>query len=218
MGCIIELFVSKHVRTVYYFTSLSFLFFSFFFFVLFYEYQGNLQVPKDQKIIDFVDSLYNIWLEQETMKLNPKCLTKQPVQELMFNVSPSMDYLTDISAHQYLPQHSFDHFFEGFSTDSIPSDDPPAFDSSSKYGSQKFYESEKSVGITDNYLFGEKMDFIPNCSELIGEEEENLKVFKISETEQHKSKNLIAERNRRHRLKDRIHSLRSLVPKITKVG
>ncbi|MCL7024333.1 hypothetical protein MKW94_011817 [Papaver nudicaule] len=164
-------------------------------------------VPRDENIIHFVISLYNTTLEQQTMN---------SIQHFLPSFPPLVDGLNGIPVHQYLPvttQHNFDPSYEGSSTGSIPSDDPASFDSSFNYSSQSLCASTQSGGIVGNYLLG--MDLMPSFSSgLIEENEEHLKV---PGPEKHKSKNLIAERNRRTKLKERIHCLRSVVPKISKM-
>ncbi|KAI3970486.1 hypothetical protein MKX01_024133 [Papaver californicum] len=167
-------------------------------------------VPRDQNIIDFVISLYNnTTLEQQTMN---------PIQDFHPSFPPLVDGLNGIPVHQYLPittQHNFDSSYEGSSTGSIPSDDPAPLDSGFNYSSQSFCASTQSGGIVGSYLFGQNMDLMPSCSS--GLMEENEEHLKVAGPEKHKSKNLIAERNRRTKLKERIHCLRSVVPKITKM-
>nr|WIE96191.1 basic helix-loop-helix transcription factor [Loropetalum chinense var. rubrum] len=48
-------------------------------------------------------------------------------------------------------------------------------------------------------------------------EKDNVKVIQRPENEHYQSKNLILERNRRNRIKDRLFALRALVPKISKM-
>ncbi|KAI3871939.1 hypothetical protein MKX03_018015 [Papaver bracteatum] len=169
-------------------------------------------VPRDQNIIDFVISLYNTTLEQQTMN---------QFQDFLPSFPPLMDELKGIPVHQYLPattQHNFDRSYEGSSTGLIPSDDPASLDSGFNYSSQSLCASTQSGGggIIGSYLFGQNMDLMPSCSSgLMEENEEQLKA--VAGPEKHKSKNLIAERNRRTKLKERIHCLRSVVPKITKM-
>ncbi|KAI3976261.1 hypothetical protein MKX01_021803 [Papaver californicum] len=166
-------------------------------------------VPRDQNIVDFVISLYNTTLEQQTMN---------PFQDFLPSFPPLVDDLNGIPVHQYLPittQHNFYPSYQGSSTGSISSDDPASLDSGFNYSSQSFCASTQSGGIVGSYLFGQNMNLMPSCSS--GLMEENEEHLKVAGPEKHKSKNLIAERNRRTKLKERIHCLRSVVPKITKM-
>nr|WIE96052.1 basic helix-loop-helix transcription factor [Loropetalum chinense var. rubrum] len=161
--------------------------------------------PKDQKIIEFVlAQCSTVSLDQEAeivQSYNDASLnehTLNPILVKHINFIPKLQFLPPITQPSSYPS------FQGSSTTSIPAKENPSFDSGSDNLSPQTYLNQsidKSLG-SYKAKYSEKLS-----NQHMGPENEH-----------YQSKNLILERNRRNKIKDRLFALHALVPKISKMN
>ncbi|KAL3517891.1 hypothetical protein ACH5RR_020480 [Cinchona calisaya] len=180
-------------------------------------------VPKNQHIIDFILAQY-ISVELETM-VSHSCtelsvvepLYKPFLDDCFNNLQPSICDLDSVSDTQLVS--SFHPSLEGSSTSSNPPKDCQLVNASPGLVSCNT-SPEKSSG---RYLGNLNLKKMKDASCGFGsakwaaETNDNLKGRKKTDKENYHSKNLITERNRRHRINHGLLTLRSLVPNISKM-
>ncbi|GAV81288.1 HLH domain-containing protein/bHLH-MYC_N domain-containing protein [Cephalotus follicularis] len=184
-------------------------------------------IPKDQQIIELVSAYCNIPLEQENMiaqSYTKGILTKQQLdpllEESLQNLAPPLHLLSFIPRIQFhLPHTQFNTLpsLEGSSRGSSPLNEHPSFDSHSSYacvsGSLK-----QSIGRSSVSKRPKQHDYVLELERRsLRAAKDNLKAMQRPDKGQWKSKNIVTERNRRERIRDGLFTLRSLVPKISKM-
>ncbi|GMY26230.1 transcription factor bHLH90 [Fagus crenata] len=196
VGGLIELFVAKHI-------------------------------PKDQKIIDFITAQFKVCLDQEAMSvwncaneiLNEHNLDPLPwpLSLQLLNVNPGIQVLSSANQSSSYPS------VEGSSSGSNPSSESPSLDLNSGYISlcdsmkQSIGKSSGSkMPKCDESSLKPQTNLALNCGNVVEEEKE--KVIQKPERQKFRSKNLVTERNRRMRNKEGLFTLRTLVPKISKMN
>ncbi|XP_059447574.1 transcription factor bHLH90 isoform X2 [Corylus avellana] len=188
-------------------------------------------IPKDQKIIDLITTKCDLSLDQGAMsacsytsltlnenhldQLSEEYLQHWPLTLHLLSSNPKIQVLPPVTQSSSYPSA------EGSSSSSNPSNDCPLFDLNSDYinlhgsvkqsigqssGSKKNKQNESSLK--------RQADLVSHCGNMIENGEGN--VIKKPDRRFH-SKNLVTERKRRNRIKDGLFTLRSLVPKITKM-
>ncbi|XP_041013604.1 transcription factor bHLH90 [Juglans microcarpa x Juglans regia] len=189
-------------------------------------------IPKDQKFIELITAQCTISFEQEAMGAwsyaNPNLSDNHldPVREDYLPNWPLPLHLPSLNPRiQALPPviHSSSYpCVDRSSSGSNPSHEYPSLDLDScqislhgainqsigkSSGSKKAKYSQCSLK--------RRTGSIANGRNMV--ENDETKVIKKQEREQYHSKNLVTERNRRNRIKDGLFTLRSLVPKISKM-
>lgn len=191
------------------------------------ELFSSKNIPRDQKITEFIASQCNITMEQDS-------ITTQSYSNMSFNVqphdpSPGEQYLNNwrapfdaIKLFPRLPflspvsQLNYRPTLEGSSTGSNPPNEHSiSFNSGSVRVSPNVSVNRTIGEYPTNDKSNKKRNLSPTQDHLA--ETEKLKSNQRIEREQYHSKNLVTERNRRRRIKDGLFTLRSLVPKISKM-
>lgn len=186
-----------------------------------------LQIPKNQQIIDFILAQH-ISAELETMDSHgclessvvepiykpflDDCFSNLPASVRDLNCMPNLQFSTLVSKSSFHPS------FEGSSTGSNLPKNYQLLSMGSGVASCTA-SPEKSSGRYPGNLNSRKMKD-ESCGfgrAKLATESDNLKGRKKTEIETYHSKNLITERNRRHRINHGLLTLRSLVPNISKV-
>ncbi|KAG7974812.1 hypothetical protein I3843_06G066300 [Carya illinoinensis] len=189
-------------------------------------------IPKDQKFIELITAQCNISFEQEAIGAwsyaNPNLSDNHldPERE---------DYLTNWSLPLHLPRlnPSIQALLPVIPSSSYPCVDRSSSGSNPSHGypSLDLDSCQLSLHGTINKSIGKSSDSkkvkysqcslkrrtgtIANGRNMV--ENDETKVIQKKEREQYHSKNLVTERNRRNRIKDGLFTLRSLVPKISKM-
>ncbi|XP_052205413.1 transcription factor bHLH90 isoform X2 [Diospyros lotus] len=190
------------------------------------------QIPRDQKIIDLVADQCKITMAQKATSAQDHSamrLNAQPHDaEYSNNRLSHLQYLNlfpGLPIHSRVSQPGAYPVLEGSPASSNPSNEHFSMDSCSGHPSPNVSVSEStrkhptlkrpisSRDMPVKQEFGFLVESTPN--HLV--ERENLKSRLSLEREQHQSKNLITERNRRKRIRNAHFALRALVPKITKM-
>lgn len=167
-------------------------------------------------------SLYNLHMEGETKSaqictnVSPNDLLEALPEEYMHKPPPSLHLLSSHPTLQVFPPVTQSRSYtsvEGSSSSSNPSNECPMFDSNC---GPPFKQSKKSSGSKNPECNKKWQNQEKECDVVI--QNHTAEVVQKKENEKFHSKNLVTERNRRNRIKDGLFTLRSLVPKITKVG
>lgn len=152
--------------------------------------------------------------------VSPNDLLDAMPEEYMQKLPPSLHLLTFNPRLQVFPPvtHSGSYTsVEGSSSSSNPSNEHSMFDSNCGL---PFKQSKKSSGSNDRECnkkwLNQQNGLVSSCG--VVKQNHTAKVIRKKGNENYQSKNLVTERNRRNRINDRLLTLRSLVPKITKVG
>ncbi|KAM7468653.1 hypothetical protein LguiB_016215 [Lonicera macranthoides] len=185
------------------------------------------RVPKDQNLIEYINSQYKASMEHEAMivlsctnirRLNEKPRDFSPNEysdkSLQYkNFVPKLQNLLPVSHPTTYPS------FEGSSPASTLSDEHPSLKSGSAPLSQDTSPTQSIEKPKCNVKISPKRrsESVLGCANGPIDHKDNRKVKQKTEREQYQSKNLITERNRRNRIKDGLFALRALVPKITKM-
>lgn len=186
----------------------------------------KFQVPKDQNLIEYINSQYKASVEHEAIivlshtniRLNEKPRDSSPNEYLdkslqYKNFVPKLQNLLPVSHPTTYPS------FEGSSPASTLSDEHPSLKSSSAPLSQDTSPTQSIEKSNCNVKISPKRsESVLGCANGPIDHKDNRKVKQKTEREQYQSKNLFTERNRRNRIKDGLFALRALVPKITKVS
>ncbi|KAH7570287.1 hypothetical protein JRO89_XS05G0081800 [Xanthoceras sorbifolium] len=189
--------------------------------------------PKDQKIIDFVVAQCNASTDQVTtarsyanMSLNERRCLDPCIEDNLRNYPSSFQLLTLIPSIQNLhPATPFNTHpsYEGSSIASNPSTEHPSFDSNYSYATQNEPLKQSIIESSgcdkpkydDKNMLREQTELVLGCNNKVVTR--NKKAIQRPGRENCQSKNLVTERNRRNRIKDGLFTLRSLVPKISKM-
>ena len=191
-------------------------------------YYSSFQIPKDQTIIDLITAKCDLSdLDQGAMstsltldenhldQLSEEYLQHWPLTLHLLSSNPKIQVLPPVTQSSSYPSA------EGSSSSSNPSNDCPLFDLNSDYinlhgfvkqsigqssGSKKNKHNESSLK--------RQADLVSHCGNMVENDEGNVIQKPVRRFH---SKNLVTERKRRNRIKDGLFTLRSLVPKITKV-
>lgn len=159
------------------------------------------QIPRDQKIIDYVCARFRGPPKQESMVMESSNQENSPpslhYQNLAHQISQPTNYssfegsstCSSLSNEPQLVQLGHDHVLSGVSLEK------PGKDYVGSSGENPRLRRKRYTGST-----------LTDCTEIVGTKKGPFK-----------SKNLETERNRRKRIKDRELALRALVPNITKV-
>ncbi|CAL5338327.1 unnamed protein product [Camellia sinensis] len=180
------------------------------------ELFSTKHIPKDEKIVDFITSQFNINIKRESVTAQSYSttlnLSKQPhdplVGEYFNSFIPRLPFLSLVSQPATYP------CFEGSSTGSSPSNQHSSFCSGSGHVSPNVSVNE-SIEKYPPSKKQEELGILGHANHLV--EKDSLKSKQRIEREQYQSKNLVTERKRRNRIKDGLFTLRSLVPKISKM-
>ncbi|KAE8023464.1 hypothetical protein FH972_009154 [Carpinus fangiana] len=185
-------------------------------------------IPKDQTIIDLITAKCDLSdLDQGAMstsltldenhldQLSEEYLQHWPLTLHLLSSNPKIQVLPPVTQSSSYPSA------EGSSSSSNPSNDCPLFDLNSDYinlhgfvkqsigqssGSKKNKHNESSLK--------RQADLVSHCGNMVENDEGNVIQKPVRRFH---SKNLVTERKRRNRIKDGLFTLRSLVPKITKM-
>lgn len=158
----------------------------------------DCQVPEEHKIIELVTSQCQFFSKQESMmtSLNGLFLDNYSTNSLVQIFTPTLAHVPQLLAPGILPKahHSS---YEGSSSSSNPSNENTPVE---------------SLGTRDARGFIRQQSFSSSSHK-----ENNLKISSRSREGESGSKNLLAERRRRNKIKERLFALRAIVPKISKV-
>ncbi|KHN26876.1 Transcription factor ABORTED MICROSPORES [Glycine soja] len=184
-------------------------------------------IPMDMNIIEFITAHGCVSLEQEAISAQSYTSLNinehLPLREQYSHWSPHMPTLTP-SVHQPATRQCSSHpSIEGPSSGSNPSTEEPSFDS--KFASLIPHEylkppvKKSPIPKTETPKYNKtsgkwQRGLSSHCS---NEEDDESKSVKESQKEVYQAKNLVTERNRRNKIKKGLFTLRSLVPRITKV-
>lgn len=184
-----------------------------------------IQIPKDEKIVEFIIAHHNLPVKKESMiandnyskdSLNEKWLEPLLEENLENLLPPLSSLIPQIQEHSCLTHISIERSSSG----SNPSIEYPSLDSHSsllpprpepKHKTGKSAGSRKSEN--NDYCLKQQANSIPDSISKVGKGKGITKSGKECV-----SKNLVTERNRRRRIKEGLHTLRALVPNISKVN
>ncbi|XP_074341362.1 transcription factor bHLH90 [Apium graveolens] len=165
------------------------------------ELFSTKNVPKDQKLVEYITAHYNISLEHEIMTghcdpfdtiVMPKLQTEAP------NCSIEGSPTGSAQLHEY---------------SSLPSCSTQVSLNKSTGNSLKYWDlNSKTMLSTKNEI---RTDLV--CSKRARDRTDRPNSRQRTGTESYQSKNVFIERNRRQRIKDGLFTLRALVPKISKM-
>ncbi|KAG6601503.1 Transcription factor ABORTED MICROSPORES, partial [Cucurbita argyrosperma subsp. sororia] len=195
------------------------------------ELFATKHMPRDREVIDFVMAHCNISMEQEfdteselDGDLNEKRLdscTKYysvdwPDPQPLLDFKSKLEILPSVSQSNSFPS------CEGSSSGSKPSNEHHYFDSYSSLVSRGFFnqpihrsfESKRPTPQED--LLEQQRDVVSDYSKFLQKDEAKTGGGRQGK-EIYKSKNLITERRRRNKIRDRLYALRALVPNISKM-
>ncbi|PIN06233.1 bHLHZip transcription factor BIGMAX [Handroanthus impetiginosus] len=161
------------------------------------ELFSTQNVPKDQKIIDYISARFRVSFKKENMHNLEDQLCDPHSNDYWPTLVHNLNFLPHLS------QPNNYSSFEGSSTCSSLSNEHQILklDSDHKPSSNPRLKRKKN---TDFALVS-------------GNEKAGVKIRQKAEKGPYKSKNLVTERNRRKRIKDGMFALRALVPKISKM-
>ncbi|XP_057528764.1 transcription factor bHLH90 isoform X2 [Amaranthus tricolor] len=170
------------------------------------ELYSSKLLERNESIIEYVEALFNIKSELETMSTSTLTFDGQSINSYVDKSISCISSLNQANIPTWpqplipLALHSSETNLDGSSTGSFPLDERPSPDSNPCSAAH-----QKSLKLlTANH----ENSIIPV---------DRIDNRRKPEKGQCKSKNLITERNRRQRINDGILALRALVPKITKM-